>query len=197
MEIAYNAVNPENGGNGQRNKNQENQLQVAWRQCVTRFCNNRGVVNQLWFCNTAQLNEVGSPPPLVAVSEVDNNFNGTDDAVAKQQFFWGNKPGNQLFNSSSWKSVMRILCSGIKICLCYLKHQVAKIAQTKSLGWTMIGSPLREFSMFALQMMLTLLLQKPSKSSKSNHLVVALKWRLDKWKKGEFLQPLPPFKVVY
>ena len=39
-------------------------------------------------------NEVGRPPPLAAMSEVDN-LNGTDDAVEEQQFFWGNTPGNQ------------------------------------------------------------------------------------------------------
>ena len=33
MEIASNAVIPENGGNGQGNEYQENQLQVSCRQC--------------------------------------------------------------------------------------------------------------------------------------------------------------------
>ena len=39
--------------------------------------------------------EVGRPPPLAAVNEVDNNLNGVDNAVAEQQFFLGNTPENQ------------------------------------------------------------------------------------------------------
>ena len=39
--------------------------------------------------------EVGKPPPLAAVNEVDNNLNGADYAVAEQQIFWGKTPGNQ------------------------------------------------------------------------------------------------------
>ena len=39
--------------------------------------------------------EVGRPPPLAAVNGVDNNINGTDDAVTQRQFFWGNAPANQ------------------------------------------------------------------------------------------------------
>ena len=39
--------------------------------------------------------EVGRPPPLAAVNDVDNNLNGADDVVAEQQFFWGIIPGNQ------------------------------------------------------------------------------------------------------
>ena len=38
--------------------------------------------------------EVGRPPPLAAVNDVDNNLNGAD-VVAEQQFFWGIIPGNQ------------------------------------------------------------------------------------------------------
>ena len=33
---------------------------------------------------------VGTPPPLAAVNEDNKNLNGADDAVAEQQFFWGN-----------------------------------------------------------------------------------------------------------
>ena len=49
--------------------------------------NNTGVINHLRFCNPAPMDdEVGRPPPLAAVNGVDNNINGTDDAVAEQQF---------------------------------------------------------------------------------------------------------------
>ena len=63
-------------------------LQVACRQCDRSFRNNRGVISHLRFCNPASMgNEVGRPLPLAALNEVDNNFNGADDAVAEQQFF--------------------------------------------------------------------------------------------------------------
>ena len=39
--------------------------------------------------------EVGRPPPLAAVNEVDNNLNGANAAVAQQEFFSRNMPGNQ------------------------------------------------------------------------------------------------------
>ena len=84
MEIAKNAVNPENGGNGRRNENQENQLLIACRQCGRRFRNNIVVINHLRFYNPAPMeDEVGKPPPLAAVNEVDNNLNGTDNGVAE------------------------------------------------------------------------------------------------------------------
>ena len=77
-------------------KNQENQLPVACRQGGWRSCNNRVVINHLQFCNpTSTDDEVGRPPPLAAVNEVDNNLNGVDNGVAEQQFFLGNTPGNQ------------------------------------------------------------------------------------------------------
>ena len=96
MQIANNAVNPENGGNGRRNENQENHLQVACRQRSRRLRINRGVINHLRFCNPAPMDdEVGRPPPLASVTKVYNNLNSAGDAVAEQQFFWGNTTGNQ------------------------------------------------------------------------------------------------------
>ena len=44
--------------------------------------------------------------------------------------------------------------------------------------------------MYVLHVMLTLLLQKSSKSSKSKDRVAALKRRLKKWKNGDFLHLL-------
>ena len=60
MEIAKNVFNSENGGNGRKKENQENQLQIACRQCGRRFRNNRVVINHLRFCNPAPIDdEVG------------------------------------------------------------------------------------------------------------------------------------------
>ena len=64
MDIANNAVYPENDENGRRNKNQENRLQVACKQCGRRFRNNRGDINHLRFCNPGPMDdEVGRPCP--------------------------------------------------------------------------------------------------------------------------------------
>ena len=53
-------------------------------------------INYLRFCNPTPVdNEIGRPPPLAAVKEVDNYINSADDAIVVQQFFWGNTPGNQ------------------------------------------------------------------------------------------------------
>ena len=54
----------------------------------------------------------------------------------------------------------------------------------------MIGCPIRECAMYPLHLMPALLLQKPSKSSKSKDHVAALKRRLQRWKNGEILQLL-------
>ena len=71
-------------------------MQIAYRQCGRRFRNNRRVINYLWFCNPAPIDdEVGRPPPLAPVNKVDNYLNGADDAVAEQHFIWANTPGDQ------------------------------------------------------------------------------------------------------
>ena len=54
----------------------------------------------------------------------------------------------------------------------------------------MIGCPIRECAMYALHLMPALLLQKPSKSSKSKDHVATIKRRLQRWKNGEILQLL-------
>ena len=85
------------------------------------------------FYNPAPMDdEVGRPPPLAAVNDVDNNLNGADDVVAEQQFFWGIIPGNQA-NKELTECYEKVMCSGVKICLCYLKDQEAKIKLRKLL----------------------------------------------------------------
>ena len=192
MGVANNAVNPENGENVRRNKNQENQLRVACRQCGRRFRNNRGLINHLWFCKPTPMDdEAGRPPPLLAVNRVGNNLNGADDAVAEQQFFWGNKPGNQAIND--WKECYEKIVFWHKNLYMLPKGSSGKdyITEITSLinEW-LIESPIRECAMYALHVMPTLLLKKSPKSSKSKDHVDALKRMLEKWKNGEFLQLL-------
>ena len=161
MENASNAVNPEYCGNGRRNENQENQLQVACRQCSRRFRNNRGVINHLRFCNAAPMdNEVGRPPPSAAVNEVDNNLNGADDAVQEQQFFCGNTPGNEEIEKLKecyekknvpWCKNLFMLRKGSSG-----KDYIKEI--TRMINEWLIGTPIRECAMYALHVMPTLLL---------------------------------------
>ena len=54
---------------------------------------------------------------------------------------------------------------------------------TRMINEWLIGTPIRECAMYALHVMPTLLLQKPSKSLKSKDHVAALKWRLEKLEK--------------
>ena len=101
----------------------------ACRQCGRRFRNDRGNINHSRFCSPTPVDDEVCRP-LAAVNKVDYNLNGADKAISEQQFFWGNTPGNQTIASS--KSVMRKLCSGVKM-LCYLKYQVT-ITLKKFLG---------------------------------------------------------------
>ena len=192
MEIANNAVNLRNGGNGRTSENQENQLQVVFRQYCRGFCNNRRVINHLRFCSPAPVNdEVNRPPLLAAVNEVDNNLNGADDVVPEQQFFWGNTPGNQAVEQLKecyekivfWCKNFFMLTKGSSG-----KDWIKEI--TKLINEWSIGSPNRESTMYALHVMPVLLLQKPSTSLKCKDYVAILKRRLQKWKNGEFLQLL-------
>ena len=189
MENSNNAFNLENGGNGRRNKIQENQLQVACSQWDRRLCNNRGVINHLQFCNPASMDdEVGRPPPSTAVNEVNNNINGADDAIAEQQFFWGNTLRNQAIEELKqcyeeivfWRKNLFMLPKRSSS-----KDYIKEIA--RMINEWLIGSPISECAMYALHVMPALLLQKPSKCSERKDHVAALKRRLKKWK---FLQLL-------
>ena len=66
----------------------------------------------------------------------------------------------------------------------YIKEIIKMISE-----W-LIEISIMECATFALHVMPTLLLQNPSKSSKSKDHVITLKQRLGKWKNGEFLQLL-------
>ena len=163
------------------------QLQVACRQCGRRFRNNRGIINRLQFCNPAPMDdEVDRPPPLAAVNEADNQLNDADDAVILE-----NTPQNQAIEELKqcyekivfWRKNLFMLPNGSSG-KDYIKEIIRMISE-----W-LIESPIMECAMFALHVMPTLLLQKPSKSSKSKDHVITLKQRLEKWKIGEFLQLL-------
>ena len=135
--------------------------------------------------------EVGRPPPSEAVNEVNNNLNGADDAVAEQQFSWGNTPGNQTIEELKecyekivfWRRNLFTLPKGSSG-----KDYIKGI--TRMINEWLIGSPIRECAMYVLHVRPLLLLQKPSKCSKGKDHVAALKGRLEKWKNGEFLQLL-------
>ena len=131
--------------------------------------------------------DVGRAPPSAAVNEVDSNLNGTDDAVAEQQFFWGNTPGNQAIEELQ-ECYEKIMFSRKNLFTLPKgssgKDYIKEI--TRMINERLIGSPIRECVMYALHVMPALLLQKPSKSSKSKDHVDALKRRLGKWKMESF-----------
>ena len=118
-----------------RNENEGNRLQVACRRCGWRFRNNRLVINHLQFFNAAPMDdEVGWPPSLAAVNEVEKSlwrwWCSNRAAVLLEKLTW---------KSSNWVSVTRKWCSVVKICLFYLKDQIAKITFKKSLSWSKNG----------------------------------------------------------
>ena len=110
------------------------------------------------------------------MNEVDNNFNGADDAVAEQQFFWRNTPGNQANEELKecyeeivfWHKNLYMLPKGSSG-----KDYIPEI--TRLINEWLIETPIRECAIYALHVMLALLLQKPLKSSKSKDHVDALK----------------------
>ena len=164
MGIANNAVTPE------MDKEMKNKKSIAscFRHCCRIFRNNRGVTNHLRFCNLAPMkDEVGRLPPLAALNKVDNNLNEADDAVAQQEFFSRNIPGNQATEELKecyekivfWRKNLFMLPkeSMFKDCIKEI---------TKLINEWLIESQIRECTMYALHVVQALLLQKPSKSKR-------------------------------
>ena len=89
------------------------------------------------------------------MDEVDNSLNGTDDAVGEQQLFWGHTLEKYLYMLPKGKD--------------YIKEN------TRLINEWLVESQIRESVMHTLHLMPSLLLQKPSKSSKSKDQVDALK----------------------
>ena len=135
--------------------------------------------------------EVDGPPPLAPVNEADNQLNDADDAVTDGQLLWENTPPNQAIEELKqcyekivfWCKKLFMLPKGSSG-KDYIKEIIKMISE-----W-LIESSIMECATFTLHVMLTLLLQNPSKSSKSKDHVITLKQRLGKWKNGEFLQLL-------
>lgn len=189
-----NAINHENGGN------EENQTQPC-RRCGRRFRTNRGVLQHLRHCDPAlQVDEVGRPPPPplppppppppppplqpnLNEANHENNPNG-----AEQQFFWGNTPGREAIRDIKicyeevvfWRKNLFMLPKGSSG-----KDYIKEI--TRLINEWIVNSPIKECSMYAIHIMPALLLQKPSKSSKTKDHVNALQRRMKLWKDGEFI----------
>ena len=116
---------------------------------------------------------------VAAVNEVNNNLNGADDAVAEQQFFRGNAPGNQAIEELKecyekivfWRKNLFMITKRSS-----RKDYIKEI--TRLINEWLIGSLVRECAMYALHVMPALLLQKASKCPKSKDRVAALKRRL-------------------
>ena len=106
------------------------------------------------------------------MDEVDNSLNGTDDAVGERQLFWGHTLENQASEELKecyekivfWRKYLYMLPKGKD----YIKENTRLIDE-----W-LVESQIRESVMHTLHLMPSLLLQKPSKSSKSKDQVDAL-----------------------
>ena len=106
-----------------------------------------------------------------------------------EEFYWGNKKGSEACKDINdcyekivfWKRNLFLLPKG-KNGKDYIK-EITRLVN----AW-IENSPLRKCAMSAIHIMPALLLQKPSKSSKSKDHTIALERRIKLWKDGEFLQ---------
>ena len=108
-------------------------------------------------------------------------------------FVWGERDGT-LFTETLMK-LMRKWPSGEKIFLCYAGKKNIKEVTRLLNAWTQ-NPPLRSISLKAIHTMPALLLQKPSKKSKSREYLVALERRLQLWERGEIKSLLLEVEII-
>ena len=125
------------------------------------------------------------------------NDNNQQQDVPIQQFFWGATPGDEAAQDLKncyeeivfWRKNLFMLPKGASG-----KDYIRET--TRLLNEWVSDSPIKECALYAVHVMPALLLQKPSKTSKSKDHVIALTRRLVKWKNGEFSQLLREAKAL-
>ena len=133
--------------------------------CKRTFKTCKGLLIHLHMCNKkAQLLQ-NNESYITSSTETENNL---DDETRKLNFKWNQVEGEKCFNDLNtvydrivyWKKNLFLLPSGHG-----RKQYVKELTQIIN-SWTN-NSPLRTIVMKAIHVMLALLLQKPSKKSKS------------------------------
>ena len=194
MEAATEVINingqqNENGGrnenvNENENANRNQGRQFPCGKCGKRCKSARGVVQHLRFC-TPIGEDVGQPPPPpppLLPPDVNDEIPNIPE-----KFYWNEVRGSLAEKEISdiyekivfWRRNLFMLPNGATG-----KTFIREITRLMN-AWNE-NSPLKDCAMKAIHIMPAVLLQKPSKSSKSKDHVNALERRLELWKKGEF-----------
>ena len=154
------------------------------RHCNRRFKSLRGLLQHQRSCQQGiptgeEINQPQPPPPPLP----------PDPQPPEESFYWGDFKGSETVNNINscyekivyWRRNLFLLPKGLSG-----KDYIRETTRLLN-AWTE-KSPLRQCAMAAIHIMPALLLQKPSKSSKSKDHARALERRLKLWKEGEFLQ---------
>ena len=168
-----------------------NQRIFNCERCGKRCKSERGIIQHLRFCNNLRnenVQEVGQPPPENRETPLAENNNG-DTTREAEKFWWGEMRGSTIEKDLVhiyekvvfWRRNLFMMPNG--------SSGKAYIRETTRLlnSWSE-NSPLKDCAMRAIHVMPALLLQKPSKRSKSKEHVEALERRLESWKKGDLLK---------
>ena len=180
-----NAENYSTNENQNNNENQENQVPCA--KCGKLFRTPRGALQHQRQCKAMAIRvELPPEPPPAAVTRT-NTPNVTADQIEAlrppEKFYWEGSIFQKLINSSYeqvvyWRKNLFMLPSGRSG-----KSFIREV--TRLLNAWVEDSPLGEVSMKAVHVMPALLLQKPSRNSKSKDHVRALERRMNLWQRGE------------
>lgn len=153
-------------------------------KCAKRFRTPRGALQHQRHCkaNVRVQEEVVQPPPSEVLPDLPDNIAPRDQVHEK--FYWGE---GSVFTQQIdvcyekivfWRRNLFMLPNGAAG-----KKFIREI--TRLLNAWVEKSPLRVITMKAIHIMPALLLQKPSKNSKSKDHLKALERRLELWHKGE------------
>lgn len=178
-----NAVSNDNGLMEENREDSSQQNQYVCSNCTNRSFNTyRGLSQHTRHCTQ----RTNTAPPVSNRSATQEVVQEAIEVHAVSSFKWGERDGTAFTNDLDkayekivfWKKNLFILPTG-NAGKNYIK-EVTKLLN----AWTQ-DSPLRQVSLKAIHTMPALLLQKPSKTSKSKDHLKALERRLELWNKGE------------
>ena len=189
MEPTNDSVNAEN----------EQSQMVQCMKCGRQFRTNRGMLQHLRHCNSdAPNDEVDRPPPPPPPPPHQPDApNNNNNAPKEEQFHWGNALGTEAVADLKscyeeivfWRKNLFMLPKGSSG-----KDYIKEL--TRLINEWVAESPVRECAMYAIHVMPALLLQKPSKTSKSRDHVKVLDRRIVQWRNGDFQQLLREAKAL-
>lgn len=167
------------------------------QKCSKRFKTNRGALQHARQCKAnIRIAEIADPPPAEPPDPPPINLeqaHGVEEPqrllpVPAERFYWGEASGSDITNVINecyekivfWRKNLFMLPNGSTG-----KNYIREV--TRLLNAWKENSPISNLSMKAIHIMPALLLQKPSKSSKSKDHRIALERRLTLWQKGDML----------